>query len=148
MVKNTALEAAAPPGLAGNVHMPKFKIRQISTGLFSDGKGRSARFRKSGKIWNRLSSVVSHIDASCSYKPSDTEIVQYEMIETGAKPMQLIYCELEKKRKEKHLKGLQGRLCNLKHDLKKLSAQSKEKTDCLLNQIATVEVEIRNATTI
>ena len=69
----------------------KFKIRDISTGLYQDGKVEKftcqPTWSKRGKIWKDLNELKKHISALEAFKVSLSplwEIVEYETKESSA----------------------------------------------------------------
>lgn len=69
--------------------MKCYKIRHIPTGRFVAGNTWTTN--SLGKIWNKLSHVLSHIKSyrqdNPSYKDGKYELVEYEMKEIGSMPI-------------------------------------------------------------
>lgn len=72
--------------------MLAYKIRQKSTGLFSTGVGVLPNFTKVGKVFNKISSVKSHISRVNDYRwqtYKDAEVVKYEIVEDEEESMDI-----------------------------------------------------------
>ena len=127
----------------GVASQSKYKIRQIPTGLYSDGRGQRARFSKNGKTWNMLSHIKAHMK-TMTYDPFYTEVVCFEMVETDILPMHELLKELDTKKHEKEVAKLQRQLESLKQQLINNPSKNEKYLTWLSTKIVGIEEDIKN----